>query len=150
MIKILNGNIFESDTEAIVNPVNCVGVMGKGLALQFKNKYPENFNAYFKACQSKEIQPGKVFIFKIESEKNPKYIINFPTKKDWRNNSCLEDIESGLKSLINEIKCLKIKSISIPPLGCGLGGLDWKIVRSIIEKSFNEIKEIEVKLFEPI
>ncbi len=125
MIELTQGNILKADAEALVNTVNCVGFMGKGIALQFKKAYPENFDAYHKACGAAEVQPGRMFIFDLHSMLNPKYIVNFPTKRDWRANSRYEDIESGLKALVVDVRRLGIRSIAVPPLGCGLGGLDW-------------------------
>mgnify|MGYP000880146280 FL=1 len=140
MIEYKNGDILKEDAEAIVNTINCVGVMGKGLALQFKNKYPENFIQYKQACKEYKVQIGKMFIYHTEQFINPKYIINFPTKKDWRSNSKIEYIENGLDDLIKVIKELDIKSIAIPPLGCGLGGLDWTIVKQIIETKLSKLE----------
>lgn len=149
MIEIKKGNLLQSDVEGLVNTVNSVGYMGKGVALQFKQAFPENFTAYQQACRAQKVRPGKMFVFKTESMINPKYIINFPTKRHWRGNSRLEDIESGLYALIQEIKRLGIRSIALPPLGCGLGGLDWKVVRPMIEKAFSDLPEVRVLLFEP-
>ena len=146
MITHIKGDILKANTEAIINPVNCVGVMGKGLALDFKKAFPENFKAYKKACDAKEVQPGKLFIFETESEKNPKYIVNFPTKQDWREQSKLTDIESGLKALWEWIQTSKISSITIPRLGCGLGGLDWGSVLPLIENTFSSELELQVFL----
>src|SRR5204863_7509886 len=101
MIESIQGNILKADAEALVNTVNCVGYMGKGIALQFKKAFPENFKAYAKACRNEEIQPGKMFIFPIDEDKNPKYIINFPTKRHWREKSRIEDIKIGLQDLIS-------------------------------------------------
>ncbi len=123
--------------------------MGKGIALQFKQAFPDNFKAYQQACFAKEVKPGSMFVFETGTMLNPRYIINFPTKRHWRGKSRLEDIKSGLKALIKEVKRLKIKSIAIPPLGCGLGGLDWKVVRPLIEKAFSEVPDVSVALFEP-
>lgn len=150
MIEIKKGNLLRSDVEALVNTVNSVGYMGKGVALQFKQAFPENFNAYQKACKTREVRPGKMFVFKTGLMINPKYIINFPTKRHWRGKSRREDIESGLTTLIKEVRCLGIKSIALPPLGCGLGGLDWKVVRPMIEKAFSATPEVRVLLFEPV
>lgn len=145
------GNIFESNTEAIVNTVNCVGVMGKGLALQFKKKYPENFMAYKNACDLGQVKVGKMFVYKANTLFGNKYIINFPTKKHWRNPSKLEYIVAGLDDLIEIIKSNEIKSIAIPPLGCGLGGLDWVIVKRLIVSKFldcNLHETVDIYLFE--
>ncbi len=121
MIEYKTGNILTEDTEALVNTVNCVGIMGRGLALQFKKTYPDNYNAYKKACNRKEMQPGKMFVFSITGSTRPQYIINFPTKQHWRGNSKLEDIKIGLLALAKELEQRKIRSVAIPPLGCGLG-----------------------------
>jgi O-acetyl-ADP-ribose deacetylase (regulator of RNase III) len=149
MINIVEGNFLESNVEALVNTVNCVGVMGKGIALQSKQAFPDNFEAYLKACRKEEVQPGKMFVYETKSMFNPKYIINFPTKRHWVGKSRYEDIESGLRALITEICNRSIHSISIPPLGCGLGGLDWRKVRPMIEKAFKELPEVQVSLYEP-
>ena len=119
------GDILSEDVEAIVNTVNCVGVMGRGIALQFKKAFPGNFRAYEAACKRDEVVPGKMFVFRTGQLTNPKYVINFPTKRHWRGDSRMEDIESGLQDLIIQIQGLGIKSIAIPPLGSGLGGLSW-------------------------
>ncbi|NIQ02867.1 MAG: Appr-1-p processing protein [Nitrospinaceae bacterium] len=149
MIQFKTGNILEEDAEALVNTVNCVGVMGRGIALQFKNAFPENFKAYEAACKRDNVKPGKMFIFKTNRLTNPKYIINFPTKRHWRGKSRIEDIQSGLKSLVQEISERKIKSIAIPPLGSGLGGLDWTQVRPLIEEALSKIENLDVIIFEP-
>lgn len=149
MVTLTQGNLIKIDAEALVNTVNCVGYMGKGIALQFKQAFPDNFKAYQQACLTKEVQPGRMFVFETGTMLNPRYIINFPTKRHWRGKSRLEDIKSGLKALIEEVKRIGIKSIAIPPLGCGLGGLDWKIVRPLIEKAFSETPDVRVSLFEP-
>jgi len=149
MISLTKGNILKADAEVLVNTVNCVGYMGKGIALQFKKAYPDNFEAYHKACKQNKVVIGKMFVYKIQDLFNPKYIINFPTKNHWRGKSRLEDIESGIAGLIATIKDLCINSIAIPPLGCGLGGLDWKKVRPLIEKALAEVPQVEVLLYEP-
>ncbi|MCI0445689.1 macro domain-containing protein [bacterium] len=149
MITVTKGNLLEADVEALVNTVNSVGYMGKGIALQFKKAFPQNFLAYQKACRRKEVSPGKMFVFETDSMVNPKYVINFPTKRHWRGKSQIEYIQSGLKALVGEIKKRGIKSVAIPPLGSGLGGLNWNIVKPMIEKAFKNLSEIEVLLFEP-
>jgi len=149
MIHYRTGDILESDAEALVNTVNCVGVMGRGVALQFKNVFPANFKAYVAACKHEEVQPGKMFVFETNKLTNPKYIINFPTKRHWRGKSRIEDIQSGLKALVNEIRDRNIKSIAIPPLGSGLGGLDWSEVRVLIEEALCGFNNLEVSIFEP-
>lgn len=149
MIILKQGNLLEDEAEALVNTVNCVGVMGKGIALQFKQAYPEVFTEYEKACRRSEVQPGKMHVVETKSLFNPKFIINFPTKRHWKNKSLIEDIESGLLDLVKVVKNLNIKSIAIPPLGCGNGGLKWSDVRPLIEKAFESFPHVEVRLYEP-
>ena len=124
MIQFTKGDILGQDAEALVNTVNCVGIMGRGIALQFKKAYPDNFRDYQKACNQHRVKPGKMFIFETGQLCNPRYIINFPTKRHWKSKSRMEDIRAGLHALVTEMKTPNIKSIAIPPLGCGLGGLD--------------------------
>jgi O-acetyl-ADP-ribose deacetylase (regulator of RNase III) len=149
MIRFVTGDILTSDVEALVNTVNCVGVMGRGVALQFKNAFPNNYKAYVAACAKQEVQPGKMFVYQTHSFNNPKYIINFPTKRHWKGKSRLEDIESGLVDLVEVIKHREIKSIALPPLGSGLGGLDWSVVRRMIEIALGKLEDIDVLVFEP-
>ncbi len=149
MIEETEGNLLQADTEAIVNPVNTVGVMGKGLALQFKKAWPDNFKVYAKACQSGEVVPGKMHVYSLNGMLNPQFIINFPTKRHWREGSRLEDIETGLLALVEEIHRREIQSIAIPPLGCGYGGLDWSVVRSLIEQTFVNLPGVNVLLYSP-
>ena len=149
MIETKFGDILVADVEAIVNTVNCVGVMGKGIALQFKMKYPENYQFYKKICDQGRMIVGKVLVFEQPSTNHPKYIINFPTKRHWKGKSTIQDISKGLDSLIEEIKNLKIKSIAIPALGSGLGGLDWQQVKSIITDAFSTLPDVNVWLYEP-
>jgi O-acetyl-ADP-ribose deacetylase (regulator of RNase III) len=150
MIEIAKGNILEADAEALVNTVNCVGFMGKGIALQFKQAFPANFKAYEVACKAGEVVPGRMFIFDNGLLINPRYVINFPTKRHWRGKSRMADIRSGLKALMADIRRLGVRSIAVPPLGCGLGGLDWREVRPMIEKAFSELPEVRLLLFEPV
>lgn len=149
MIDYTTGDILRDDAEAVVNTVNCVGVMGRGIALQFKNQYPENFKAYARACKDDEVQPGRMFITETGELTGPKFIINFPTKRHWRGKSRMEDIDSGLNALVEEIVRLNIRSIAIPPLGSGLGGLNWVEVKQRIEKTFGDLKEVDVRIYEP-
>lgn len=149
MIEYKNGDILREDVEAIVNTVNCVGIMGRGLALQFKNKFPQNFKEYQLACTNKEVQLGKMFVHQTGQLINPKYIINFPTKGHWKQNSKIEDISNGLDDLITIIEKYSIKSIAIPPLGSGLGGLDWNQVKKLIEEKLKNVN-CTVILFEPL
>ena len=149
MIEFKTGDIFKTDAEVLVNSVNCVGVMGRGIALQFKNMYPANFRSYAAACKRDEVQPGLMFVFETGHLCNPRYIINFPTKRHWRGKSRIEDIESGMKSLVQEIKDRNIRSIAIPPLGSDLGGLNWREVRPLIETAMQELDDMQVIVFEP-
>jgi O-acetyl-ADP-ribose deacetylase (regulator of RNase III) len=136
MIFYLKGNLLESNTEAIVNTVNLMGVMGKGIALEFKNKYKDNFLSYKKACIEKTIDIGKPHVYIKNGLFERKIIINLPTKNHWKNNSEYLYIEKGLEALLNIIKELNITSISLPKIGCGNGGLDWEKVKNLIEKYF--------------
>jgi O-acetyl-ADP-ribose deacetylase (regulator of RNase III) len=149
MFEYKTGNILAEDVEALVNTVNCVGIMGRGVALQFKNAYPANYKAYTAACKSGEVLPGRMFVYENELMFNPRYIINFPTKRHWKGKSRLEDIDAGLVALEREIRSRNIRSIAIPPLGCGLGGLDWSEVRPRIESALHAISDLKVIVFEP-
>jgi O-acetyl-ADP-ribose deacetylase (regulator of RNase III) len=149
MMEFKTGDILESNAEALVNTVNCVGIMGRGIALQFKNKFPENFRVYAAACERGELRPGSMFVYPTGWLTGPKYIINFPTKRHWRGKSRLEDIESGLKDLRDVIQQKKIVSVAIPPLGAGLGGLDWKLVRPRIEQTLKNMDAVRVIVYEP-
>ena len=149
MIEYKIGNILEEDVEALVNSVNCVGVMGRGIALQFKKAWPENFKAYAAACRRGEVQPGRPFVFETGGLTNPRYIINFPTKRHWRGKARIEDIEAGLRALAQEVKQRNIRSIALPPLGTGLGGLKWQKVRRLIEKELGQLEDVRIVIFEP-
>jgi O-acetyl-ADP-ribose deacetylase (regulator of RNase III) len=149
MIVHTNGNLLEADVEALVNTVNTVGVMGKGIALQFKQAYPENFRFYEAACKRGEVQPGRLLVVQPHRLRNPRYIINFPTKRHWRGKARMEDIEAGLSALIEVVRERNIKSIAVPPLGCGNGGLDWEEVRPRIETAFAILPEVQVLLYRP-
>lgn len=149
MIEYLTGNIFDADVEAVVNTVNCVGVMGKGIALQCKELYPDNFKCYAKACKESKVVQGKMFVYETQLLAGPRYIINFPTKRHWRNPSLLEDIESGLDDLVEVIERYKISSIAIPPLGAGLGGLAWRVVKRLIEAKLSVLPGVSILVYEP-
>ena len=149
MIDIRSGDILKSDAEALVNTVNCVGVMGRGIALQFKNAYPENFHAYAAACRRSEVQPGRMFVFETGRLTPPRLIVNFPTKRHWRGKSRIEDIEAGLVALAEVIRSRRIRSIAVPPLGSGLGGLQWAEVRPRIEAALGSLIDVDVFLYEP-
>ncbi len=149
MVNLARGNLIEAKTEALVNTVNCVGVMGKGIALQFKQAFPENFTAYADACKAGEVKLGRVFVVPLDRMAGPRFILNFPTKDHWRQRSRLADIRAGLESLIEEIRRREIRSVAIPPLGCGNGGLLWEDVRPLIEEAFQQLPDVEVQLYSP-
>lgn len=149
MLEYRTGDILQADVEALVNTVNCVGIMGRGIALQFREAFPANFKAYEAACRREEVQPGRMFVFETGWLTNPKYIINFPTKRHWRGKSRIDDVESGLVALRAEIIKRQIRSIAIPPLGSGLGGLKWGDVRPRIERAVADLHGVQVVVFEP-
>lgn len=149
MIEYKHGDILREDAEALINTVNCMGIMGRGIALQFKNAFPENFKAYVKACKNNEVQPGKMFVFETGQLTNPRYIINFPTKRHWRGKSRMEDIEAGLIDLVITIQKYNIQTIAIPPLGSGLGGLDWSMVKPRIETALRSLSDLHIFIYEP-
>jgi O-acetyl-ADP-ribose deacetylase (regulator of RNase III) len=149
MIELTHGDILKDDSDAIVNTVNCVGIMGRGIALQFKNAWPENFKAYKVACDREEVQPGRMFIYDTEQLAAPRYIVNFPTKRHWKGKSRMQDIDAGLDALVSDVARLGIRSIAIPPLGSGLGGLEWDEVRPRIEAAMQALPDVRVRLYEP-
>lgn len=148
MIKYTKGNLLDANTDALVNTVNTVGVMGKGIALQFKNRFPNNYKAYRDACKSGTFKTGEVLVVAEGDLLNEKIIVNFPTKEHWKSPSQYEHIESGLNALKKAIIGQQIKSIAIPPLGCGNGGLDWCIVKPMIVKALQDL-EVEIIIYEP-
>lgn len=123
--------------------------MGRSIALQFKKAFPENFKAYAVACRKEEIHPGRMFVFQTGQLTNPRFIINFPTKRHWKGASRLEDIKSGLHALVDTIRQYHIHSIAIPPLGSGLGGLDWMEVKPQIEITLKRLSDVKVIIYEP-
>ena len=143
----LLGNLLDADVEALVNTVNTVGVMGKGLALQFKRRFPSNFEVYAGACRRGEVQVGCMLVVETAGPPGPRFIINFPTKKHWRNPSQLEYVRAGLVALVSEVKTRGIRSIAIPPLGCGNGGLAWSDVRPLIDQALIELPGVRVLVF---
>lgn len=149
MIERKSGDIIRDDAEALVNTVNCVGIMGRGIALQFKKAFPENFAAYAAACRAERVQPGRMFVYQSDKLTHPRWIINFPTKRHWRGKSRIEDIDSGLIDLVRVLREKKVSSVAIPPLGSGLGGLDWLEVRPRIEKALAQLPEVHVTIYEP-
>jgi len=144
------GDLLAADVDALVNPVNTKGVAGKGLALQFKKAFPDNFAEYKQACQRGEVVCGSMFIVYRGVTASPRWIINFPTKNHWRSPSKLAYIEVGLEHLVVNIKFLNIRSLAIPALGCGEGGLAWADVQPLIVQAFKKLPHVHVMLFSPL
>ena len=149
MIKLAKGDLLEAPAEALLNTVNTVGVMGKGIALTFKQRFPDNYKAYASACDAGQVRVGEMFITPVCELSGPRWIINFPTKQDWRRPSKLEWVRDGLVALKRVIQERRIKSIAVPALGCGNGGLDWAVVRPMIEAAMRDLADLGVFLFEP-
>lgn len=155
MLTFLQGNLFDSQAEAWVNPVNCLGVMGKGIALQFKERFPEVFRAYRKLCleYGDGLSPGKLHVCLLSNSSTPRAVINFPTKHHWRDPSKYAYVIDGLKSLTVAIKDDNFKSVAIPALGCGNGGLNWKIVKSCIavwhSQGADVLADVDIQVYEP-
>lgn len=149
MISQAEGNLLTAEVDALVNTVNTVGVMGKGIALQFKRAFPENFHDYKKACSEGEMRTGTMHVHERSSLIGPRYIINFPTKRHWRSPSRLEDIEQGLQDLRRVVLDHEIRSIAVPPLGCGNGGLRWAEVRAAIVAALGDLPDVDVRVYPP-
>jgi len=149
MLEVVTANLLEADTEALVNAVNTEGVMGKGIALQFKRQYPDMFEDYRRACKEGQVQPGRMHVYERRELINPRYIINFPTKRHWRSPSSIEDIKSGLSALAEEIRQRHIKSIALPALGCGNGGLDWSEVLPAIRSALADLTDVDLLVYAP-
>jgi O-acetyl-ADP-ribose deacetylase (regulator of RNase III) len=149
MLELVEGNLLEAQADALVNTVNTEGVMGKGIALQFSMKFPEMMEAYRRACKAGEVQPGRMQVYERQEMFSPRYIINFPTKRHWRTPSRLEDIEAGLTALASEIRGLGIRSIAVPPLGCGNGGLNWSDVLPLIKAKLGGLPDVKVLVYPP-
>ena len=149
LVEFKSGDILAEDVDALVNSVNCVGVMGRGIALQFKRAFPGNFEAYRLACKRGEVTPGEMFVFETGLLDGPRFIINFPTKRHWRGKSRMEDVEAGLSALVREVNQRNISSIAIPPLATGLGGLDWAVVRARMLSAFSKLDKATVAIFNP-
>jgi O-acetyl-ADP-ribose deacetylase (regulator of RNase III) len=149
MVREVIGNLLEAQVEALVNTVNTVGVMGKGIALQFKHAYPDNYRAYAKACRENKVRLGSMFTHNLGGLRDPHYIINFPTKRHWRGKSRIEDIKIGLAALVEDVKRLGVRSIALPPLGCGNGGLTWQQVYPLIVEAFAVVPGVQVFVFAP-
>lgn len=149
MIIYKKGNLLADEAEALVNAVNTVGVMGAGIARQFKEQFPDMFIEYERACKANEVTLGKMHVVQVVANDAEKYVINFPTLEHWSDSSTLADIEAGLADLVRVVEELEIESIAIPPLGCGLGGLKWNDVRQLIEDAFQDTS-VRVHLYEPL
>nr|WP_299242948.1 macro domain-containing protein [uncultured Halomonas sp.] len=149
MIEYTKGNLLDADVEALVNTVNTVGVMGKGIALMFKEAFPDNFAAYAEACKREEVVTGRMFVTEQDGLLGPRWIINFPTKQHWRAKTRMEWIDAGLEDLKRVIREKDIRTVALPPLGCGNGGLEWQKVRPRIETALEEFEDVRVLVFEP-
>lgn len=150
MIRELHGNLVADDADALVNTVNTVGVMGKGIALQFRRAYPEMFAAYAREARAGQLETGRMHVWETGSLSGPRYIINFPTKRHWKSGSRIEDIKAGLVDLVRIVRELDIRSIAVPPLGCGNGGLEWADVSQRIHAAFEPLAgEVDVRVYVP-
>ena len=148
MLEIATGNLLTSDADALVNSVNTVGVMGKGLALQFKRTFPQNFKDYAAACKADEVVIGRVFVHRT-GMLQPRFILNVPTKRHWRQPSRLDDVRAGIQALFKTVRELEVRSVAVPPLGCGAGGLEWNHVRPLIVAEAEALPDVRVLLFDP-
>ena len=148
MIHFVQGDLFASGCAALVNPVNCVGVMGKGLALHFRRRFPANFEAYRNACARRAVRPGRCFVFDAHAGR-PRFVVNFPTKRHWRDPSRIEDIALGLDDLAGILRRHAVDSVAIPPLGCGLGGLPWPRVRALLLDRLAPCERVSIIIHEP-
>jgi O-acetyl-ADP-ribose deacetylase (regulator of RNase III) len=149
MIRPGTGNLLEANADALVNTVNCAGVMGKGIALQFRKAWPAMFRDYQAAVRAEQVQPGQIHVWQTGRLQSPRFILNFPTKRHWKAKSRLEDIDAGLVDLVVKIRELGVRSIAIPPLGAGNGGLDWAVVRPRIEAALAQLEEVDIQLWDP-
>lgn len=150
MIRYTHGNLLDAQDEALVNPVNTVGVMGKGLALAFRHRFDLNHRLYVEACQAGELQVGKVLATETGQAVGPRWVVNFPTKQHWRQPSQLRWVSEGLMDLRRFIAQHRVQSIAIPALGAGLGGLAWPDVRSAIESALAELDDVQITVYEPL
>ena len=151
MLTFTSGDMFAVPARVRINTVNCVGVMGKGVALAFKQRYPTMFDYYRRECQAGLVQPGKLLVWQ-DSEVLPSLaetVVNFPTKRHWRDDSRLEDIISGLEALRTFLETRDTDVVTVPALGCGHGGLDWRIVRPIVESSLADLKA-DIRVYSPL
>src|SRR4029077_5132654 len=148
-IKHCKGDLLSDGSEALVNTVNCVGVMGKGVALQFRKAFPDNYTAYERACKRGEVQTGRMFVFETGQLTRPRLVINFPTKRHWRGKAKMEYIDAGLVDLVRVLRRYEVRSVAIPPLGCGNGGLRWAEVRPRIEAALTPLTDVHIALYAP-
>lgn len=149
MITEVEGNLLDSRVDALVNTVNTVGVMGKGIALQFKRAFPAMFESYARAAKRGDLEIGRMHVWHTGLLDGPSVVINFPTKRHWRGASKLGDIEAGLNDLVDVIRQEEIRSIAIPPLGCGNGGLDWTDVESLIRAKLAPLDDVDIRIYPP-
>ena len=149
MISFTKGNLLEADVEAVVNTVNTVGIMGKGIALMFKERFPKNFKEYARACKRNEIRIGRMFVTESEELFGPRWIINFPTKTHWRVRTRLSWIQNGMDDLVRTIVNNNIRSVAVPPLGCGNGGLEWRAVKPVIVAALESVTDLDALIYEP-
>lgn len=149
MIELAEGNLLDAPADALVNTVNTEGVMGKGIALQFRKKFPEMLTEYRAVCESGDLRPGRMHVWERGEMFQPRYVINFPTKRHWRGKSRMADIEAGLVALADEIRRLGIRSVAVPPLGCGNGGLEWSEVFPRIKASLERLEGVRVLVYPP-
>ena len=149
MITEAHGDLLDADADALVNTVNTVGVMGKGIALQFKRAFPEMFRAYARAAKAGDVELGRMHVWPTGQMTGPRYVINFPTKGHWRASSRLADIERGLDDLVRVVRELRITSVALPPLGCGNGGLDWADVEPRIRHALTAVPDVDIVLYPP-
>lgn len=150
MIVPTRGDLLQADADALVCPVNCVGVMGAGLAHQIRRAWPQAAAVYTAACRQGAVRPGRVLVVATCRSTNPRYLIHFPTKRHWRDRSQITDIEAGLVALAAAIRQYAIRSIAIPALGAGLGGLPWPLVRRHIVRALDQLTDVTILLFEPV
>lgn len=149
MIRYTQGDILKAQADALVNTVNCVGISGRGVALQFKKAFPDNFKAYENVCKKGDLSPGEVFVYERSALDRPRYIINFPTKRHWRGKSRVQDIRNGMDALRDAILRYEIESIAMPALGSGLGGLEWTTVKDIIEEKLYDMSTVDIFVYQP-
>lgn len=149
MIHESHGDLLDADVEALVNAVNTVGVMGRGIALQFRRRFPGMFRDYERAARRREVHLGRMHVWETGAASGPRYIINFPTKGHWRARSRLPDVDAGLDDLVRVVREKSIRSLALPPLGCGNGGLAWAQVRPLIAAAFEQLPGVDVRIFPP-